>query len=353
MAFDEPAAPSGRAAQVDAQDLVCAGFPDGQWQIDRFRGCWHAGLTYTARDIRTGAPVGSAHVTITQDFQLANNRTTWVETDTLRMDSANGVVVGGLSATWTAGCSSNCQATQPVPFVPGTWLSPGQTLTGTTEFSNPQARGGIDHFAPGYTLELLSPGSIGDAPAVWATPQLRCDAQVGRSAGCVVTDAIPTYEANSSTNPVGAFGIRWAQENLAGHPGVPGGEPLHRLANRSQQSKNRNTVCGTGWAPDLLTVPTDSCDEYPFAATREGGSMPGPDCAELKPHVNLLSLPFEVQTGPDGAPIADLVHAPAPETTCARVHVPLTQNTDIGGDLGRFVTAQRIVDNGPYWVSAA
>ena len=81
--------------------------------------------------------------------------------------------------------------------------------------------------------------------------------------------------------------------------------------------------------------------------------MPGPECAELKPHVNLLSLPWEVRTGPDGQPIADVVQAPAPNTTCARVHVPLTQNTYVGGALGRFASAQRLVDNDPYWVSAA
>lgn len=356
--FDSPGA--ARASSVHAasgaqpQELACAGTPDGQWQLDRFHGCWHAGLTYTARDIRTGVPVGWAHVTITQDFQLANNRTTWTETDTLRMDSAGGVVAGGLSATWTAGCSSNCQATQPAPFAPNTWMAPGQTLTGTTEFSDPQARGGIDHFAPGYTLEMLSPGSLGDAPAVWATPQLRCDFQLSRRAGCVVPEVTPTFQVDSGANPIAAYGIRWAQENLATHPGLAGsGEPLHRLADDAQQRSNRNTVCGRGWSPDLLTVPTDSCDEFPFAASREGGSMPGPECAELKPHVNLLSLPWEVRTGPDGQPIADVVQAPAPNTTCARVHVPLTQNTYVGGALGRFASAQRLVDNDPYWVSAA
>jgi hypothetical protein len=311
-------------------------------------------LTYTARDIRTGAPVGWAHITITQDFQLANNGASWAETDTLRMDAAGGVVAAGLSATWTAGCNSNCQVTRPAPFAPGTWVAPGQILTGIMEFSNPQSRGGIDHFAPGYTLAMISPGSLGDAPAVWATPQLRCDFQVGRSAGCVIPEAVPTFEVNSEDNPIAAFGIRWAQQNLATHPGLAGsGEPLRRLANRSDQRKNRNIVCGSGWSPDLLTVPTDSCDEYPFAATKQGGSMPGPECAELKPHVNLLSLPWRVATGPDGQSIADVVQAPAPNTTCARVHVPLSQNTDIGGDLGRFATSQRLVDNDPYWVSAA
>jgi hypothetical protein len=314
----------------------CASAPEGQWQLARYSSCWHAGLTYTAYDAKTHVPVGGARFTIAQSFELAPNKTSWTENDDLSMvaDSAWGVVTGML-ATWTGSCGSACTTTTSSPFAPSTPIAGGSTLTGTMGFQDPQAKAAVDNFSTSYTLELVSPGSLGDAPASWSSPPLRCDAQVGNSSGCVVSAYTPTFNVDRVEFPAAAAGVRWAQDNLPTHPGEQGaGQPLHRQANTATQRRNRNRVCGKGWSIDL-TVLLDSCDEYPFAATREGGSMDGPDCAEIVPR--------------DNGSVK--VNKPAGSATCSRAHVTLLQNTDVGGDLGQFVQEQRVLDGEAYWVS--
>ena len=52
----------------------------------------------------------------------------------------------------------------------------------------------------------------------------------------------------------------------SGRPGAPGGTPLRRLVNPDLQERNGRTAC-----PGRYTRPSGkSCDEYPFASTREG-----------------------------------------------------------------------------------
>ncbi|MFJ7213473.1 hypothetical protein [Amycolatopsis sp. NPDC098790] len=203
-------------------------------------------------------------------------------------------------------------------------------------YSNAQAKGAVDNFQTSYTLQLVSPGSIIDTPVNYGAPPLRCDNQVGSTAGCVVSVYTPTFNVDSFEFPAAAAGVRWAQDNLPTHPGKQGaGTPLKRLADTAKQRANRTLICETGWTP-LTSVPTDSCDEFPFAATTQGGSMSGPDCAEIVP--------------PDVGPVTVLKPA-AGATTCARAHVPLRQNTDVGGDLGQFVQGQRVLDADTYWVT--
>ena len=69
-----------------------------------------------------------------------------------------------------------------------------------------------------------------------------------------------------------AANIRRIQNGSPGHYGRPGsGHPLHRLMDRRKQNSNRRAVCSrrvVGPPPR----PGVSCDEYPFASSREGGT---------------------------------------------------------------------------------
>ncbi|MGI5506346.1 NucA/NucB deoxyribonuclease domain-containing protein [Lentzea sp. CA-135723] len=311
--------------------------PNAQWRHTRFSACWRAGLTYTARDARTGNPVGSARFTITQEISLDPNSTNITENASLLMvaGSASGVVTTML-ASWTASCNSLCSTTDPNPFSNSSPIAGGETLSGDMAYSNPQTKGVVDSFQTSYMLHLVSPGSFLDTPVNYSAPTLRCDNAVGSSSGCVVPDHIPTLNVDSLEFPVAAAGVRWAQNNLAGHPGLKtGGTPLRREAVTARQRANRWKVCDASFTK-LSTVPSDSCDEFPFAATKQGGSMNGPDCAEIIPSNNGTVTVLK----PAGS-----------TTTCMRAHVPLPQNRDVGGDLGQFVQGQRILDDGPYWVT--
>jgi hypothetical protein len=310
----------------------------------RFFTCLRGIETYTLTNVVDGVPttpVGGISFLVTQQVDLAANSTSWSEEDTLTIENGSrwGIMEGPLSIlSWTAECSSACTATDPEPFPPGSLLTEGESLTGGRTFEDPQQKGSSDTTTISYELSmeaLAVPTVNGPSNVGYSFPDVRCDNSVGSNAGCVFPSFTPTFNVNAATFPLAAEGVRWAQNNLATHPGTEGaGEPLHRQATVSKQRANRRKVCNTGWVTDPA-VTDDSCDEYPFAATQEGGSMVGTSCAEIVPN--------------DDGTVT--VAQAAGASTCSRAHVPLSQNTDVGGDLGRFVQDQRVLDGDPYWVS--
>jgi hypothetical protein len=128
-------------------------------------------------------------------------------------------------------------------------------------------------------------------------------------------------------------------------------EPLHRLANEAAQQANRDSTCvvaaeGAVDTPELFVrktsrIPDDSCDEYPFAASIEGGT-PGEFCNDVE---------FELV---DGKWIYDNANPSKPwtqEANCTRGHVPFDLNRNAGGALGRLVQNERIIDFDAYTVT--
>jgi hypothetical protein len=46
-----------------------------------------------------------------------------------------------------------------------------------------------------------------------------------------------------------------------------------------------------------------------------------------------------------------VIGTPTGSEACVRGHIPLSLNSDVGGLLGRFTQAQRLIDNDQYWLS--
>jgi hypothetical protein len=120
--------------------------------------------------------------------------------------------------------------------------------------------------------------------------------------------------------------------------------PLHRLADSTAQAKNRTATCETPpFVPvDGSVVPNDSCDEYPFAASYEGGTVGGL-CAEIVRQQRIDGTWYFFDASPN-----------KPTTfngPCVRSHAPLNENTAVGGELGRLVQADRILDHDAYTVT--
>ncbi|GAB2744522.1 NucA/NucB deoxyribonuclease domain-containing protein [Streptomyces bullii] len=85
----------------------------------------------------------------------------------------------------------------------------------------------------------------------------------------------------------------------------------------------------------------DSCDEFPFARTYEGGTD-GALCADVVPkQVGDQWLVFE----------ADPTKPVTFTESCARGHVPLTDNKAAGGKLGSFPQTDRVLDTEKYDVT--
>ncbi|MBE1488213.1 hypothetical protein [Plantactinospora soyae] len=118
---------------------------------------------------------------------------------------------------------------------------------------------------------------------------------------------------------------------------------MRRLADESLQRTNRNIICDSTFVPRPAEVPEDSCDEFPFAATYESGAMlglTGAQCAEVLPYIDDVTGTWDVR----------YLKPVTGSERCVRGHVSLASNTDVGGDLGRLTTAQRLLDHEEYWI---
>ena len=272
-------------------------------------------------------------------LQLNNSTATWEETDSITMTSGVEAAVEVNTVTMIGSCSAPCSATKSTPWPPGT-MTAGMTLTGTTEYADSPAPG-PDSTSLSYSLTMDSPSA--PQPATWTWPgpgfPIRCDNLVGSSPGCVIPAAEPTFHVSLTNAGPSAAMIAWAQKNLPDHWGTAA-NPLRRLADAGLQRTNRTAICDSTFTVDP-NVPLDSCDEFPFAATYQSGNLlgvSGKNCAEVEPYIDQVTGQWAIRN----------VNNVTLTERCVRGHVPLPSNTDVGGDLGRFVQDQRLLDHDPY-----
>ncbi|NNH73753.1 hypothetical protein HLB23_28520 [Nocardia uniformis] len=170
-------------------------------------------------------------------------------------------------------------------------------------------------------------------------PTVRCDAIGNRNTtGCIVSAAEPILDYSTRNIPELATHVRYAQ--ASGLPGDPAGtSPLRRLADPVAQQTNRNISCNRVPRPR----PTgQQCDEYPFAATYQGGGANGPartyqgSCDVAQPAwVDTLAtnpVPFKSSTG------------------ISMCLLSASQNQRAGGILTWFYTKNRVLDNDTFYV---
>lgn len=201
----------------------------------------------------------------------------------------------------TARCDGPCSA-----YGTATGIStPGGSMDATFRFT--------DNTKTVHTPEItlvLTGDHVGNWPGKDnPVTKVRCDDLIGgRRAGCVNADFIPTI-ATMRALPRIAANIRGLQKQ--GGYGVPGDKAraLHRTWNQARIDANRNAQCAR-----KHTGPTPSgqeCDEYPFAATYEGGAV-------------------------------GLGHG--------WKWVPATEQRQQGGRLSSFYAGKRILDGDPFYV---
>jgi hypothetical protein len=122
---------------------------------------------------------------------------------------------------------------------------------------------------PALLVEMYAEaGGTKSGTASAPVPGTRCDNMFPGQwkPGCVFPAFIPTVDMSSL--PVIAKNIR-AVQGRGIHVGQPGGShPLHRGSSAVEKANNRKLVC----PKKLKRPPGDTCDEYPFASTVEGGT---------------------------------------------------------------------------------
>jgi hypothetical protein len=248
---------------------------------------------------------------------------------------------------FTAGCNASCTATTPSPWAGSELLVKGESASGTVTFQGTPAAGTATSITTNYDLNILQPGTTPINPDVtWTNPQqVRCDATfpygVNTSTGCVISSVRAQLTLSLATYGAAAALYGFAENDWIDEWGSSG-NPLQRQPDPAVQNINRTSTCGTGaarpWVDDDVTVPDDSCDEYPFAATYQGGTNGGL-CADVYPL--LVNGTWEIFQDPN-APAVTF------DEPCLRGHVNVDQNKAAGGQVGRLATGQRVIDGEKY-----
>lgn len=346
-----PVTPAGRQSLTTAHPTASAAGDDsanctitapGTWNYGRFGYCV-SGLTvrYTLKD-GNGKEIGTGTLDVATSALLPAKRTTWNENVTVTMTGATGAVTS-LTAKFRSECSAGCKATKTTPWYGGE-LVKGQSVSGSVSYSSTPAAGTKVDFTTSYKLYVTSPGAqITDPNASWSNPEeIRCDDDVRDTTsststpgpGCVVPSVMPVVKMSALPNASGsgaaAAGYLWAQSNLADGWGRK--KPMTRA--KSGIADRTSRTCGGSKPFQAMTefVATDSCGEFPFAATHEGGTD-GARCAEIIPNYSSGGWDiYELGGGTDSS------------RPCARVHAPLADNQSAETQLSEGFANQRVVE---------
>ncbi|WP_143073337.1 hypothetical protein [Actinokineospora terrae] len=294
-------------------------------------------MTYTLVHPTSGAVVGVASFRYSQEIELSASSAGISSDVELVMTGGTGVLLG-LTATVTVSCGTGCVVDSGA--LHSEPMSTGSTLEAGTDVSATIPGGG--RVSPRFTTSITftQPGAVPTQPAsIVSASGLRCDSEVGQSAGCVFTQALPQVVLSLSDPAVAqaAAGYAWAQQTLTDHWGT-GGNSLRREADPTVQASNRGIVCDATFVRSTSYNTPDSCDEFAFASTKQSGAqlgLAGSACAEI--------YPFQV----NGSWYAQVISGGA-SSRCVRAHVQSTVNSNVGARLANMAISQRVLDNDPY-----
>jgi Deoxyribonuclease NucA/NucB len=233
--------------------------------FDRTRLCFREKMVLVI--LQNKVPVGGGVFTVTHYLHV-NPKGTPKGTDYSEVVRISGVVLTGEAKGAVISLLDRCGRTCSAVgnnFPSGSVLRSG--LQGTLTFQDFLARGDETGVANSYTWIAEAAGLT--AVASYQTPLFyRCDNVITSwPQGCVFAQATPVMTSMLQLPHIAA-NIRRIQ-NRGEHVGKIGSRrPLHRITSTAQANRNRNISC-----PRNLPRPKgESCDEYPFASTREGGN---------------------------------------------------------------------------------
>ncbi|KPI00435.1 hypothetical protein OK074_5868 [Actinobacteria bacterium OK074] len=322
------------AAEAVAADAAgCDITSPGTYSYERFGYCvTGVNVVYVLRD-GNGAELGRGTLEISTSATLPASGTAWSEQITVAMTAASGEVTA-LNAKFRASCGTGCTTTKTAPWYGGD-LTLGQSLSGTVAYSSAPAAGAALDFLTSYKLYVTSPGATAvDPNASWDNPRkVRCDNAVGgtSSAGCAVPSVMAVVPMSAQgSDPGGAVAAyEWAQKNLDDAWGK--GKPLTRST--SGVADRTASTCG-GFEAQTELVETDTCGEFPFAETKEGGTA-GAECVQVIP--NLGNGEWDTYVLNDARNLDRT-------RPCVRAHVSASDKQFADAQLADGFTAQRVID---------
>lgn len=251
----------------------------GQTTLSRTQACQLYGFIHQVIRTSDGANIGNAHFSLMTWQDLNPRSRLWHMGHAIRMVHADGVAVQGINTFFWSNCvagSSGCEKTGQVPDDNWVLVKPGELMGGRTHFKS--TKDVVDRSWTSSAMWTFSTVPDAQNIAKGETPafmQVRCDridylAQ-NSGEGCVYGDQPGNLVLRISDDTIteSAAWIREAQQKLFTHPGLRGWQVLHRSFPH-QLEANRSVsrpVCDR-----LPKKEGQSCDEYPFASTREGAA---------------------------------------------------------------------------------
>lgn len=333
---------AARTAEQVAAAEACAITQPGYWGWTRTGGICLNGMqtTYTLYSDK-GAVLGTGRMDVKSSMDLSSTSTTWNELLTVKVTAVTGQVKN-LNIAFDVNCTSACSPTSNRPWAGAKTLGLGAQASGSVTYKSNVASGTRDSFQTKYHMYVTTTGSIPTQPNVnWDSPaeaKLRCDAELS-TPGCVIPErrAYLEYSLSDPKHGSAAAVYSFAQGYLRDWA------PLSRADGLS--AANRARTCGSQSSDPFVPmpdyVPNDSCDEFPFAGSFEGGTD-GAQCADILPlYENGQWMIYEAR-------------ADKPVTytePCVRGHVALDANESAGGKYGAFVKNQRVLDTEKYNVN--
>ncbi|WP_331726462.1 NucA/NucB deoxyribonuclease domain-containing protein [Streptomyces uncialis] len=297
VSVGEPGGMSASAATCRVNRIV----------ITRYESCAVADAMVTL--LRNGRPVGNAKFKITHTMKLKQKSRKWSETTAISRATLTNA--SGIRVAYTATCKGTCKTTNRVPQ--GRAL--GTAFSGKVNYVNNVKKNKKHTTETTYRFVFTKPGFTAGEFS-YKSAKFRCDdmfwnrANTARtlSAGCAHATFTPTM-TTMATLPQISRNIR-AVQSRGQRLGVPGGTPLTRLADPVRIQANRDAVCPRSQRPPR---PGLSCDEYPFASTRQGGTS-------------------------------------VPASSRGTAWVPEQEQDQQGGRIAAFQKSVRLLDRDAFWV---
>ncbi|MEW1867852.1 hypothetical protein AB0420_06620 [Streptomyces caelestis] len=326
------------ADTVEACDIT----KPGKWTWERTKGICLNGneVTFTLSD-EQGAVLGTALIDVKSSMNLRYDSLTWNELITVKVTKATNAV-SNVNIKFDVDCTSSCSPTNNRPWTGTKTLGQGAEASGSVTYTSNVASGMRDNIRTKYHMYITATGTTPTKPNVsWELPyqaNLRCDAEL-TTPGCVFSDirASLKYSLSDPKHAAASAAYSFAQGRLRDWA------PLTRADGLN--TANRKRTCEEGSSDPFVhmydEVPGDTCDEFPFAGSLEGGTN-GALCADIIPRYE------------DGAWWIYPARTDKPftyEEPCVRAHVSGEANSSAGGKYGALVKSARILDIEKYNVS--
>ncbi|MFG2987425.1 hypothetical protein ACGFYQ_40485 [Streptomyces sp. NPDC048258] len=312
--------------------------------------CTRMPLKYTLLNDKN-VKIGEAHIVVDAVGTLDSYTGQWTE-NIIAVPGDMDDNVSAVDVAVNATCSGMCSTAGPAwGGAHAVVEKGGDIVQGTITYrSSVAAKTDISHINVTYFVDgaaLGATGVPGYDSAIFDGPTVRCDATIGDTSpipGCIVMGHTPNVTFSKSKYRGAAVAYEWAQKNLTGRFG-DADHLLSRFVDPldPDAKKRRAKTCDRGpyaFPRGATGVPNDSCDEYPFARSWQGGND-GEQCIDITPRQIGGVWDVAGVTVDRGTP---------PNAPCIRAHVDNKDNTAAGGELGRAVQADRILDSEWYQV---